>query len=889
MKKELDKVYSPQENEDEIYKKWEKSGYFNPDNLNLSSEAPSYTIVLPPPNITAKLHIGHSAMLAIEDLLIRYHRLKGERTLWVPGTDHAAIATQNAVEKKLLKETGKTRHDFGREKFLNEVWKFVEETQALILRQTKKMGASLDWDRLAFTLDAPRQEAVKKMFIDMYEAGAIYRGERIVNWCPRCQSTLADDEVEYQEQPAKLYTFKYDKNFPITISTTRPETKLGDTAVAVNQKDERYKQYIGKEYQVSFCGQALKIKIISDRNVEPEFGTGALGVTPAHSIIDWQMAEKNDLEIVKVIDEQGKIRDGFGKYSGLSVMAAREKIVDELRKSGLLEKEEDIVNNLSLCYRCESPIEPLPSKQWFVAVDKKLECLNNKSLKEKAIEAAQKTGETSAEIEFIPNRFTKRYLDWMENLHDWCVSRQIWFGHQIPAWYRMVGEKEEIFVGENTPDGEGWTQDTDTLDTWFSSGMWTFSTLGWPDNFKDGKKSGDLTRFHPTQVLETGYEILTLWVSRMIMMSFFAIGEIPFQKVYLHGTILDKHGKKMSKSKGNGVDPLEIIESYGADALRLSLLMGATPGNDSRFSEEKVEAKRNFINKLWNISRFILSSTDEKFYVTANNKLPKLKTASDKWIVWMMNNLIEQVSVNLENFDFSLAAETLTSFTWDALADWYLEIAKVEKDKEEILIYLLKNLLILWHPFIPFVTEKIWSGFGDDAGKLLIIEPWPESSKDKKIENKEVLEFSKIIKIIQKIRELRAENKIEPKNKIKALIYAHDNLAIVKSQALLIQSLRTNLSELEIKESGDQISEAIGGVVEGMEIFLFGGVDKEKERARLTKEKANLEKVIALQEQKLANSDFVSRAPATIVEAEKNKLANYKDELEKIVKINNAL
>jgi valyl-tRNA synthetase len=477
----------------------------------------------------------------------------------------------------------------------------------------------------------------------------------------------------------------------------------------------------------------------------------------------------------------------------------------------------------------------------------------------------------------------------MENLHDWCVSRQIWFGHQIPAWYRMVGEKEEIFVGENTPDGEGWTQDTDTLDTWFSSGMWTFSTLGWPDNFKDGKKSGDLTRFHPTQVLETGYEILTLWVSRMIMMSFFAIGEIPFQKVYLHGTILDKHGKKMSKSKGNGVDPLEIIESYGADALRLSLLMGATPGNDSRFSEEKVEAKRNFINKLWNISRFILSSTDEKFYVTANNKLPKLKTASDKWIVWMMNNLIEQVSVNLENFDFSLAAETLTSFTWDALADWYLEIAKVEKDKEEILIYLLKNVLILWHPFIPFVTEKIWSGFGDDAGKLLIIEPWPESSKDKKIENKEVLEFSKIIKIIQKIRELRAENKIEPKNKIKALIYAHDNLAIVKSQALLIQSLRTNLSELEIKESGDQISEAIGGVVEGMEIFLFGGVDKEKERARLTKEKANLEKVIALQEQKLANSDFVSRAPATIVEAEKNKLANYKDELEKIVKINNAL
>ncbi|NLC30561.1 MAG: class I tRNA ligase family protein, partial [Candidatus Moranbacteria bacterium] len=484
---ELPKIYSPRETEDKIYQIWEKSGFFNPDNLNLPEDAKTYTIVLPPPNITAKLHLGHSAMLAIEDLLIRFHRMRGYRALWVPGTDHAAIATQNVVEKKIYNETGLTRHDLGKEKFLEKVWEFLKETQSTILYQTRKMGSSLDWSREAFTLDEDRKKAVMRMFVDMYKAGIIYRGERIVNWCPRCQSTLADDEVEHFEQTGKLYTFRYWKDFPISISTTRPETKLGDTAVAVNPRDERYRELIGQEFEGLFCGIKLKIKIIADHEVDMQFGTGALGVTPAHSMVDWKMAEKNNLAIVKVIDEEGRINSQFKKYSGMSASEARELIVSDLRENNLLEKEEEIKNNLSVCYRCDSAIEPLPSKQWFVAVDKPVEKLQNKSLKQKSIELA-----AEKQIKFIPFRFTKRYLDWMENLHDWCISRQIWFGHDIPAYYCECGE---IIISETKPEtcpkchSAKITQDEDSLDTWFSSGMWTFSTLGWPDNFKNNRKS----------------------------------------------------------------------------------------------------------------------------------------------------------------------------------------------------------------------------------------------------------------------------------------------------------------------------------------------------------------------------------------------------------------
>jgi len=864
MKQELEKAYIPQDNEDKIYKIWEESGFFNPDNLVLESNAPSYTIMLPPPNITARLHIGHSCMLAIEDLLIRYRRMNGYRALWLPGTDHAAIATQMVVEKKIFQETGQTRHDLGREKLLEEIWKFLRSTQATILHQTKKMGSSLDWSRAAFTFDDQRQTAVNRMFVDMYREGVIYRGERIVNWCPRCHSTLADDEVEYKEQKAKLYTFKYDNNFPISISTTRPETKLGDTAVAVNPKDERYQAYIGKEYKVDFCGQSLNIKIIADRSVESEYGTGALGVTPAHSMVDWQMAQANDLAIIKVINEDGLIHEGFGKYSGLKADAARQLILEELRNRGLMEAEDDLVNNLSVCYRCDTPIEPLPSKQWFIGVDKKLERLGNKSLKEKALEAAR-----SHEITFIPERFDKRYQDWIENLHDWCISRQIWFGHAIPVWYKG----EEVYCGENGPEESGWVKDEDTLDTWFSSGMWTFSTLGWPDNYKDGVKINDLAKFHPTQILETGYEILTLWVSRMVMMSFFALGEIPFEKVYLHGTILDKKGKKMSKSKGNGVDPLDAIEQYGADALRLSLLMGATPGNDSRYSEEKIEAKRNFINKLWNISRYILGS------VPNNNLLPEPKTIADHWILSELIVTRIKVKNKLENFEFSLAAEELTDFTWNKLADWYLEIAKIEKDKEAILVYLLKNILIMWHPFIPYVTETIWGQLDDG---LLMVKQWPKDN-DLSINEEAIKKITDLQSIIVAIRNARSENKIEPGRKIKAIIKTNLPLESVE----LIKGLKTGISDLEIINTGEAPVGSIVVTMHDLDIYLLGAVDEVKEKARLIKEKENLEKVITGLQSRLNNQEFAAKAPVNIVEAETEKLNNYILELDKINKLIN--
>ena len=873
MKQELAKAYNPGENEDDIYKKWEESGLFNPDKLGLPDTAPSYTVVLPPPNITDKLHMGHSAMVAIEDLLIRYHRLRGYRALWLPGTDHAAIATQNVVEKKIMREQGKTRHDLGRAPFLAEVWKFLDVTQGEILHQMRKLGASLDWSRLAFTLDDARQAAVRRMFKDMYDEGVIYRGERIVNWCPRCQSTLADDEVDHKEEKAKLYWIKYG---PFVLATSRPETKLGDTAVAVHPSDERYKHLVGQKLDIDGVLGKFQVIVVADHAVDINFGSGAIKVTPAHSFIDNEIAQRHNLPSKKIINEEGRMMANCGKYAGLTAKEAREAIVTDMEKMGLMDHiEEDYLHSAAVCYRCGTVIEPLPSKQWFISVDKKLPRLGDKSLKEKAVEAA-----TTEEIKFIPERFNKRYIDWMNNLHDWCISRQIWFGHQIPVWYRG----EETYVGLAAPAGDGWQQDPDTLDTWFSSGMWTFSTLGWPDNFKDGKKSGDLARFHPTQVLETGYEIITLWVSRMIMMSLFAIGEIPFQHVYLHGMILDNNGKKMSKSKGNGVNPLDMVERFGADATRLSILMGSTPGNDSRFNEDKVEAKRNFINKLWNISRFILSSVDEKNLTASASNRPSARTLADRWILKNLESTIASVSNHLDNFNFSLAADDLVNFTYDKLADWYLEIAKIEKDKEEILVYILKNLLVLWHPFVPFVTEAIWSSFNSS---LLMVGRWPASGlvddKTQDLSGEEA-EFRKMQEIVIAIRNARSENKIEPAQKLEAVIYSSDHQFLEKEKSL-IAGLRTGLDSITIKASGEKITRAIVVPIGETEIYLIGAIDENKERERLDKERVQLEKLISLQESKLNNTDFVSRAPAAIVKAEKDKLANYQIELDKIVKI----
>jgi valyl-tRNA synthetase len=872
--KEIPKTYEPGKYEDKIYALWEKSGFFNPDNLKLPRTAKPYTIVLPPPNITDKLHLGHGSIIAIEDLLIRFHRMKGYRALYLPGTDHAAIATQNVVEKKLLKEKGLTRHALGKEKFLEEVWKFLRVTQATILRQARKMGGSFDWSRQAFTLDEQRKKAVRKMFVDMYDAGVIYRGERIVNWCPRCKSTLADDELEYQERATRLYTFKYDKSFPISIATTRPETKLGDTAVAVNPKDERYKKFIGRTFSADFLGVPLKIKIIADRSVEKDFGTGALGVTPAHSMADWKMAEENGLEIIKVIDEDGKIKNNFGKFSGLSATEAREKIVAELKKHAFLEKEEEMENNLSVCYRCGTAVEPLPSKQWFVAVDKKIKRLGNKSLKEKALEVAK-----NKKINFIPSRFGKRYTDWMTNLHDWCISRQIWFGHEIPVYYKG----EEIYVGENPPKGPGWMQDSDTLDTWFSSGMWTFSTLGWPDNFKKGKKSGDLKKFHPTQVLETGYEIITLWVSRMVMMSLFAVGEIPFENVYLHGMVLDKFGKKMSKSKGNGINPIDMIDKFGTDAVRLSLLIGSTPGNDMRLSEEKIASFRNFVTKLWNIYRYMAMTYPDLKLI---DKLEKkhIKTATDRWIVSRLQETVSGITQDLEEYKFFLAGEKLQKFTWDDLADWYLEISKLEKNKY-VLGYVLSYVLKLSHPLMPFVTEKIYGDFADPKGlrlqtlgvnpqKVLMVEKWPVADK-KLIDKKAEREFKNLQEVITKIRNLRASYRIAPSEIIATYGKNIPNTEIIERLARVKISTEGSKRPIGLLEPKKSV------MVSGRNIKIYldiaGLIDIEKEKTRLTGEIRNFGSLIAKTEALLANKKFISGAPKEIVEQNKSKLKEYQE------------
>jgi len=922
--KELPKAYEPQKYEDGIYKQWEESGFFNPDvcvaKKICKKNAETFAVVLPPPNITDKLHLGHMVMVAITDILVRYNRMNGKRALWIPGTDHAAIATQNVVEKKLWKEENKTRHDLGREKFLERVWQFVKETQATIIRQLKKTGASLDWSREAFTLDDTRQKAVKQMFIDMYNEGVIYRGHRIVNWCPRCQSTLADDEVEYKEQEAKFYTFKYDKNFPFAIATTRPETKLGDTAVAVNPDDERYAEYIGKVYEADFCGVPLKLKIIADKNVDQNFGTGALGVTPAHSMVDYEMAQKNNLEVKKIIDEEGKMFNA-GKFSGLTVTEAREAVIKELSDKGLMEKEDNIKNNLSVCYRCGTGIEPLPSKQWFVAVDKKIKRLGGKSLKEKAIKVVK-----SGKIKFVPERFTKRYLDWMENLHDWCISRQIWFGHQLPVWYHetcFYAEKQTEpivaierpshcpYCGEELIDGQNknWHQDSDVLDTWFSSGMWTFSTLGYPE------KTNDLKTYHPTQFLETGYEIITLWVSRMIMMSLFALNEIPFSAVYLHGMVLDAQGKKMSKSKGNGIDPLEMIEKYGTDATRMSLIVGNTPGNDMRMSEQKIADFRNFANKLWNISRYIITfchsersvasaerseesiidpslpavaQDDKKTAIRSKifSRIFREYTLADKWILGKVKDLIIDVTVDIENFRFSQAGEQLRNFTWNDLADWYLEVTKFEhnKTKQRILSDILRDLLILWHPFMPFVTEVIWKEMGHE--NLLMVQTWLEEGdiREYRLQEKEVGEFNIIVDVIKTIRNLRSEYKIPPAQKVKAVIYAGEQTELLQSQAELIKNLRTGVNELEIKPSGEKLKQAAFATVEKIEIYipLMGLVDTDKEKARMEKRAQELNKLINSLEAKLDNAEFVKRAPKEIVEAEIGKLENYRAEHKKL-------
>jgi valyl-tRNA synthetase len=886
----MDKSYDAKAHEDAIYAHWEKSGFFNPDRLDLPAEAKPYTIVLPPPNVTGTLHAGHAGVLAFEDILIRYHRMNGYRALWVPGTDHAAIATQTKVEK-IIKDEGETRHSLGREKFLERVNAFAQDSHDTIISQCKKMGASLDWSREAFTLDEIRNKAVNSVFKLMYDDGLIYRGERVVNWCPRCHSTLADDEVEHKSNPAKLYFFRYSPDFPLTIATTRPETKLGDTAVAVNPKDERYKHLIGQVFEVDFVGVPLKLKIIADRNVDMDFGAGALGVTPAHAAIDWQMAEENELPIIKVINEDGIIREGFGDYSGATTAEAREMIVERLRNTGLLEKEEEIENNLSLCYRCSTAIEPLPSLQWFIDMNKPCERLGNKSIRQVCLAAVEEGIFGHDPIRIVPERFEKIYTNWLTNLRDWCISRQIWYGHRVPVWYQKdsEGKTTETFVGISAPEGEGWIQDEDTLDTWFSSGMWTFSTLARsPEDIRveNGRlvvDTEDFRRFHPTNVLETAYDIIFFWVARMIIMTTYAINDIPFQDVYLQGLVLDEHGKKMSKSKGNTINPVDMIERYGADATRLSLVVGSTPGNDMRLSEEKIAGFRNLVNKYWNIARYILQET-EGLDTSAPIDMSKL-TVADTWILDKLGSLSRRIAANLDDYRFSEAGEDLRDFTWNILADWYVEASKFQKGEEtkKVLRHVLDNITKLWHPFIPFVTEAVWK---ESHTSDLIVEQWSQALS---VKTDNTLSFELIKEIVYLIRNARSENQVEPGRKLKALVFAPKQVDFLKENEVLIKSMRTGIETLEISAGGEKPEKAIFIATGDIEIYLLGAVDPEKEKTRLQAAIANLDKLITLTETKLSNPEFVDRAPAAIVDKQKEQLANYKNEKDKLVEKLNEL
>lgn len=722
--------YNPDEHEDLRYQMWNDSGYFNPDKCIedgiTDKEAEPFSIVLPPPNVTGTLHMGHAAMLAIEDILVRYNRMKGKRTLWIPGTDSAAIATQSKVEKIIAKKENKSRYDLGRDELLRRVDEFAEESKDTIIGQTKKMGSSLDWSRYAFTLDDKRYLAVMTAFINMYEDGLIYRGDRIVNWDPKGQTTISDDEIIHEERTGKLYTFKYSKDFPIAIATTRPETKVGDTAVAVHPDDKRYKKYIGQTFEFDFCDVPVKVEIIADSEVDPEFGTGAVGVTPAHSKIDWDIADRNNItRRPQVINEYAKM-EVEGRLKGLKVNVARDEVVKWLEKEGLLEKTEDIVQNVGTAERTGALIEHLPKLQWWIAVNKKFtlkhsEISNIKSGSEITLKELMIAAVENGDIEIFPERFKRVYYNWIENLKDWCISRQIWYGHRIPAWYKGNEMKVQI----ESP-GNDWEQESDTLDTWFSSGLWTFSTLGWPE------QTDDLKTYHPTTVLETGYDIIFFWVARMILMSTYNTGQIPFKNVYLHGLVRDAKGIKMSKSLGNVMDPLDMIEKYGADATRLSLIIGAAPGNDMPISEDKIRAYKKFANKIWNISRFILTNIADADWT----KEPTF-SARDKEILSELNSTIKEVGKNIEKFSLYLSAEKAYHYVWHELADKVLEESKpiIENNEAKVKFarqYVLRECLIkslkMLHPFMPFVTETIWGELPTELKdhEILMVTKWPE-------------------------------------------------------------------------------------------------------------------------------------------------------------------
>jgi valyl-tRNA synthetase len=723
--------YNPQNTEDRIYQIWDESGFFNPDEMisaNLTSaEAEPFSIVLPPPNVTGTLHTGHASMLAIEDIMVRYQRMLGKRTLWLPGTDHAAIATQSKVEKILQKEKIR-KHDLGREGFLERVHAFAQESHDTIVSQSKKMGASLDWSREAYTLDTPREKAVYTAFKRMYDDDLIYRKERIVNWDPKGQTTISDDEVVREDRPGVMYTFKYSHDFPFPIASTRPETKLGDTAVAVHPEDPRYQEYIGKEYSFNFAGEDVTVKIVADDHVDPEFGVGALGVTPAHAQIDWEIAGRHNLPLKQVINEYGKMMVGHEGVIDTKVEPARAAVVEWLRSEGLMISEEEVNQSIGTAERTGAVVEPLPKLQWWIDVNKKITLPHSNiegvsagdeiTLKELMLKVVR-----NGQIDILPERFEKVYFNWIENLRDWNISRQIWFGHRVPVWYK----DGEIHVSTKAPEGEGWSQDEDTLDTWFSSGLWTFSTLGWPN-----ADAADFKTYHPTQVLETGHDIIFFWVARMILMTTYLLGDIPFETVYLHGLVRDSQGRKMSKSLGNIVNPVDLIEKYGTDALRMALIVGNGPGNDVNLDENKIKAYSKFGNKIWNITRFVLTETEG-----IDSKDTFEYSTRDQELIAEQQALTREITKEMDEFKYYLVSEKLYHYAWHTFADEILEESKTifengtdeEKlSRKHFLKNTLKFIITTLHPFMPFITEEIWQELKDDTDRdILMTVLWPKS------------------------------------------------------------------------------------------------------------------------------------------------------------------
>ncbi|MDO8559844.1 MAG: valine--tRNA ligase [bacterium] len=899
-------VYQPASVEPGITAAWEKSSFANPDRLPAKRGKP-FSIALPPPNATGVLHAGHAVMLAIQDIVARFQRMRGRRVLWLPGTDHAAIATQAVVEKLLAKE-GTTRQQLGREAFLAKVRQFVADSQGTIRKQMRTMGASCDWSRERYTLDDGLSAAVNEAFVRMHRDGLIYRGYRIVNWCPRCHSTLSDDEVEYKEQRTKFYYFTYG---PVVIGTARPETKFLDKTIVVHPEDERYRHLVGKTMDVEWIEGKVSANVIADPVVDKDFGSGAMTITPAHSFEDFELAQKHKLPVVQIINEDGNFTQAAGSFAGKNARASRDAIVAKLQAKGLVSRvDEHYVHNLSVCYRCGTPVEPLPSKQWFVNVSVKCKVLSSKlkypqkeaSLKELAAWVVQ-----SGQIEIIPDRFQKTYFHWMDNLRDWCISRQIWFGHRIPVYYckrefpisnSQFSNKSQISPSGGSPEGRqnskidsklntcppivsvakpkkcprcGNTkleQDPDTLDTWFSSGLWTFSTLGWP------AKTKDLKTYHPTSLMETGYDILFFWVARMIIMSTYLVGEVPFRQVYLHGMVRDKNGQKMSKSRPEtAIDPLDMIEKYGADAMRLSLVIGTTPGNDTRLWEEKIASYRNFVNKLWNIARFISLTVGELKPVTAP---PKPKTLADRWILAELNALTKRATDGLQRYEFSAVGEAVYEFTWSKLADWYLEIAKVEGGKEKMLSYLLQQVLKLWHPFTPFVTEHLWERFG--ARQPLMVSPWPKAGRTKAVND-----FAHLQSVVTAIRNLRSTAKVEPAKRVAVQVAAGKHSKLLKTQTAVIAAL-ARCSELTVAAKLPKPSQAASAMVSGVTIYLplAGMLDAGKEQERLRRELDEAERYAKMLEQKLANDAFTARAPQQVVAAEREKLAVQQSKVEKL-------